>query len=295
MKNKIITLLTDFGTIDPYVSIMKGVILSINPNVNIIDISHNVPKFDIVKGAFILFNSGRYFPEGTIHVIVIDPGVGSERLPILIKTKRYYLIGPDNGVLSLLAYKDGIEKIYTLNNPKYFLDRVSMTFHGRDIFAPVAAHLSMGVNLSEFGNEIQSIKKIDEIYFSNPIIKSECEIIFNIIDIDGFGNIITNISAETILKLIKKLKENIKKDEKFIYIKVYKGVDFDESKSLSISFPFKRTYDDVKKGEFLALIGSHGNLEFSQNQDNAAKHLKILPGDKLCLKLYGNLTSPKNI
>ncbi|MHA1232418.1 MAG: SAM hydrolase/SAM-dependent halogenase family protein [Candidatus Helarchaeota archaeon] len=287
MTNKIITLLTDFGTSDPYVSIMKGVILSISPDVSIVDLSHEIPKFNIIKGALFLNNAGQYFPKNTIHVVVIDPGVGTKRLPILIKTRNYYLIGPDNGVLSLLAYNDRIEKIIKLENPKYFLKQISMTFHGRDIFAPISAHCANNVDIEEFGPEIQEIELLHESMYAEPLINSDDTITFYILDIDGFGNIITNIPQTFLLTHLKNMmsKGKINSINNIIF-KISKGKSFESAQTLSnINFPFKNTYNEVKIGEFLALIGSHGNLEFSRNQDSAVQKLKLEVGTELTLKV----------
>lgn len=289
MNKKIITILTDFGTFDPYVGVMKGVIASIADDVKIIDLTHNVPKYNIKKGALILLFSGKYFPKDTIHLVVIDPGVGSERLPILIKTKNFYLVGPDNGVLSPLAKYDEIEKIITLENEKYFLNEISKTFHGRDIFAPVAAHIANGVPITNFGNEINEIKSLKKFFYSEGKIKGSNEIICNVIDIDNFGNIITNVSENqlfTVINSLKKIKQK-KLDRRIkINLKISKGSEFKEHQSISkLDFPFKSTYSQVKKGEYLSLIGSHGNLEFSQNQGNASINLKIFSEAELTLKI----------
>ena len=149
-----ITLTSDFGLKDPYVAEMKGVILTINPNATIIDITHDVEKFDIRMGAFMLASAAPYFPKGTVHLAVVDPGVGTERRAILVQTKQGFFVGPDNGVLMLAAKNQGIEHIYELSNPKFMLPKVSATFHGRDIFAPAAAYLDIGVKPAEFGPEI---------------------------------------------------------------------------------------------------------------------------------------------
>jgi len=137
----IITLLTDFGIEDPYVGIMKGVILSINKNVRIVDLSHSIPPQDIISAGFTLNSSFSYFPEKTIHLAVVDPGVGSKRSPILIETEKYFFIGPDNGIFSSILSGDKVQKIVELTNSSYFLSDISSTFHGRDIFSPAAAHL----------------------------------------------------------------------------------------------------------------------------------------------------------
>lgn len=290
MNRKIITILTDFGNADPYVAIMKGVITSIFPDANIIDLSHNIPKYDILKGALILDYSGKYFPKDTIHLVVIDPGVGSERLPILIKTKKYYLIGPDNGVLSLLALNDGIEKIISLENHEFFLEDVSETFHGRDIFAPVAAYTAKGIPIDEFGKKIVEIKKLDEIFYSKGSIISSNELDCYVINVDNFGNIVTNIKKDLIYRMIKNLrKETNNEGDIFsnVNLRISKGSKFDHKQKLSkLNFPFKKTYSEVEKNQFLSLIGSHGNLEFAENQNNASVDLKIKPRSQLCIKIF---------
>jgi hypothetical protein len=288
MNRKIITILTDFGKSDPYVAIMKGVITSIFPDVNIIDLSHNIPKYDILKGALILDYSGKYFPKDTIHLVVIDPGVGSKRLPILIKTKKYYLIGPDNGVLSLLALNDGIERIISLENPEFFLDDISETFHGRDIFAPVAAYTAKGIQIDEFGKEVDKINKLNEIFYSKGDILSPSELNCYVINVDNFGNIITNIEKDLIYDMIKNLRKENHEMDIFsnVFLKITKGSEFNEDQKLSkIDFPFKKTYSKVEKNQYLSLIGSHGNLEFAKNQGNASSDLKIRPKTKLCIKI----------
>ena len=143
-----ITLTSDFGLKDPYVAEMKGAILTINPKATTIDVTHDVEKFNIREGAFMLASAAPYFPKGTVHLVVVDPGVGTERRAILIETKLGFFVGPDNGVLVLAAKNQGIKHIYQLTNPKFTLPNISGTFHGRDIFAPAAAHLDRGVKLS---------------------------------------------------------------------------------------------------------------------------------------------------
>jgi len=142
LRPPIVTLLTDFGLKDPYVAEMKAVILSICPEAWIVDVSHMVKKFDVRMGAFILAQAAPYFPAGTVHVAVVDPGVGTERRPIIVEAKRSFYVGPDNGVLMLSAKREGILHIYEIKNRKYMLQKISRTFHGRDVFSPVAAHLA---------------------------------------------------------------------------------------------------------------------------------------------------------
>src|SRR4030043_1230709 len=144
MRNPIITLLTDFGLKDPYVASMKGVILSINPQCTLVDITHQVSPHDIREGAFILAQTYSTFPKGTIHLSVVDPGVGSARKPILIVTKNYFLMGPDNGLFAFAVKRETLKQVVVLTNQKFFLSEISSTFHGRDIFAPVAASPALG-------------------------------------------------------------------------------------------------------------------------------------------------------
>lgn len=263
---KIITLLTDFGLKDPYVGAMKGVILSICPNANIIDISHEVRKFDIRQGAYILASTAPLFPKGTIHIGVVDPGVGTTRKPIIIETKKSFYIGPDNGLLTLAALKEGIKKVVHIANRKYMLPHVSYTFHGRDIFAPAAAHLANGVPIEEFG---PILKKYETLSFSKPKIhknRIEGEIIY----IDDFGNVVTNI-----------------------YRDILEKIDINERKIIKIQFNDRtekilkicEAYNEVKEGDFLAIIGSGDFLEISINQGNAAKKLNIKEGTKITAEL----------
>jgi hypothetical protein len=251
-----ITLTSDFGLKDPYVAEMKGVILTINPKATIIDLTHCVEKFDIRMGAFVLASAAPYFPKDTIHLAVIDPDVGTERRAILIQTKRSFFVGPDNGVLMLAAQNQGIEHFYELSNPKFMLSKVSSTFHGRDVFAPAAAHLDKGIKPSEFGPEIAkaAVPKFASIERRNSSLIGE------VWHIDDFGNIITNISQKD---LPKKRVVNVK----------LPGV------LLNISFG--KTYAQAKPHEPLALIGSHGFLEIALNQGNAAEKFHAKAGDKI--------------
>jgi len=259
----IITLLTDFGTKDPYVAEMKAVIVSICPEVQIIDISHQIEKFNIRMGAFILASAAPYFPEKTIHVAVVDPGVGTNRRPIIVETKRSFYVGPDNGILILSAKKEGIKRICQISNTLFMLSKVSKTFHGRDIFAPAAAYLAKGKSLSEFGPEIQD-------YVVPKFAKLEMrgnELLGEVMHIDDFGNIISNISVEDLRKIGAK-------EGGFLNVK-FRG------KILRLKFC--STYGDVSVRQPLALLGSHEFLEFSVNQGSAAKKFKVKVGDSIHL------------
>lgn len=257
---KIITLLTDFGLQDVYVGVMKGAIATINPNVQIIDLTHQIPPQNILAGSFALMNSLPYFPNNTIHVAVVDPGVGSNRRKVAIALKNCFLIGPDNGLFTnILNIYEPILAI-ELTNSKYWLNaNPSNTFHGRDIFAPVAAHLASGVSLEELGTKIElnSLKKLKILQYEQ--LNNE---IFGIIQyIDIFGNLITNIPAQAL-----------------------------ENKSWMVMIDDlliqkSETYSNVKQGELVALIGSHGWLEIAVNAGNAKIKLQKNLGDQITIKI----------
>ncbi|MEM2987664.1 MAG: SAM-dependent chlorinase/fluorinase [Candidatus Bathyarchaeia archaeon] len=258
---RLITLTTDFGLTDSYVAEIKAVILGINPFVEIVDISHQVEKFNIRMGAYVLACAAPYFPKGTIHVAVIDPGVGTKRKPILIETEKDFFIGPDNGVLALAADKQVIKHVYEITNPKYMLHRVSTTFHGRDIFASAAAYLSKRISPSEFGPEIHQIVKPK---FAK-IIRKDSMLIGEIIYVNGFGNIVTNITAKELELFGIKESLNIKIGETALMLKLCKA------------------YAEVKAKKPLAIIGSHDFLEISVNRGSASEMFGVKPGEKVIL------------
>ena len=238
----IVTLTTDFGIKDHYVGVMKGVMLSINPDILIVDITHQIPPQDIFSGAFTIRNFYRYFPQGTIHVAVIDPGVGSRRKPIALEADGYIFVGPDNGIFTFVCCESKSVKVFEISNPKYVLPNVSHTFHGRDIFAPTAARISLGASLEDLG---ERVKKTVRITIKEPEIRSG-EIIGVFIYVDSFGNLISNIPA----KLIKP------KSRIYIGKRIIKGVS--------------KFYAGVQEGELLAIAGSSGFLEISANQGRAS-------------------------
>jgi S-adenosylmethionine hydrolase len=261
MPHSIITLTTDFGLKDPYVAEMKAVILGISPKATIVDITHAIEKFNIRMGAYVLASASSYFPAGTIHVTAVDPGVGTKRTPILIQTKNNYYIGPDNGVLALAAKNQGIEHIYEISNRKLMLPKISNTFHGRDVFAPAAAHLANGMPPANFGPETHNIVMPE---FAK-ILRRKNVLMGGVLHIDDFGNIITNF-GETEIKLIN--AKNI------IAIKL---------KNVRLRLKLCKAYADVEPHEPLAIMGSHNFLEISVNQGNAAEVFKIRDGDKVTL------------
>jgi S-adenosyl-L-methionine hydrolase (adenosine-forming) len=253
-----ITLTSDFGLKDPYVAEMKGVILTINPVASTVDITHDVEKFNIRMAAFILASVASYFPKGTVHLAVVDPGVGTERRAILVQTKWGFFVGPDNGLLMLAAQSQGIEHIYELSNPTLMLPKASSTFHGRDIFAPAAAYIDLGTKPSEFGAEIEDpfIPCFLAVERLNGALKGE------VLYIDGFGNIITNIKEKNVL------------DSKFLEVKF---------PDVSLRLKFGKVYAEVEPKEPIVLVGSNGFLEIAINHDNAARKFNVKVGDKITI------------
>lgn len=262
MERSIITLTTDFGTKDGYVAVMKGVILNINPETLIVDISHEIPHHDIVEARYIVERTYGYFPEKTIHLAVVDPGVGGTRRPILIITERYMFIGPDNGIFGFVLHKERVQKIIELTNSKYFLGPISNTFHGRDIFAACAGYISLGLRPERLGPEIDSIMQLPD---EEPVIKDN-GILGRIKHVDRFGNLISNIRKADLEKLMKKGSVEI-----LVGNKVLRGI--------------RDTYSSVSPGELLALIGSTDCLEIAVNMGNASDKLSLKRGDQIIVML----------
>ena len=255
--NKILTLTTDFGTQDAYVAALKGVILSINPGICIVDNSHLVSPQDIMEAAFILRQAVPFFPEETTHLVVVDPGVGSERLPVAVRMGRQFFVGPDNGLLSLVFNGSPPDEAYILDKPEFWRDLVpSNTFHGRDIFAPVAAHLASGTPISELGTPLKQLKRL---HWALPIVDAQ-GIQGWVVHIDRFGNCITNIPRATLDSAATNLS-----------IKCYIGSTIIDSLS--------STYTDQEEGEPLMLYGSNDFLEIAIHAGNASKLLSIRKGD----------------
>lgn len=250
----IITLTTDFGVDDPYVAVMKGVILSINPDANIVDICHTVKPQDIAQAAFILSTTYRYYPKGAIHIAVVDPGVGTKRQTVLLITHHGFFIGPDNGVLSYVVEESlpNVESIALTNN-RYWLSPLSSTFHGRDVFAPVAAHLSKGVSPGDFGDAIPSIATI---FIPRPKVGEDGVLKGRVIHIDRFGNLITDIRDPDL-------------PDGRLFVEVGGHIIDDLSPS----------YEEGE--DLLAVMGSESRLEISVKNGSAAKFLKSKVGDEV--------------
>ena len=256
----IITLLTDFGMGAEYAGLMKGVILSINPAAAIVDITHQIDSQDIEQAAFTIYSSYKYFPDGTVHLIVVDPGVGSERSLLAFEMKNQFFIAPDNGVLTLLFNERTPTDLIRITNARYFLASVSRTFHGRDIIAPVGAHLSVGLDLRKLGDEIclQDAVHLDNLcaHFSE-----KGELVGKIVTVDNFGNLITNIDFNNLEKVHQAGHE-------IIQIKI----------GYHVISGLSETYNSVQSKTSLALIGSRGYLEIAVNKGNAAQVLNVEKG-----------------
>ena len=232
---------------------MKAVILSINPQVKIVDISHQIEKFNIQMGAFFLARTAPYFPSGTIHVAVVDPGVGTKRCPIIVKTHRSLYVGPDNGLLMLAVRKESQRQVHVITNPRFRLPRISRTFHGRDIFAPAAAYLSRGIPLTELGPEISEYVLPE---FADPRVLDGV-LLGKILHIDNFGNVISNLTAGDLQRI------NLGENRAF----------FVEVEGNKVELKLCAAYGAVSTRTMLAIIGSSGFLEFSINQGNASEAL----------------------
>jgi hypothetical protein len=256
MKEKrVITLVTDFGNESGYAGVMKGVILTINQNCQVIDITHQISPQDIEEAAFLLYNTYSYFPEHSIHVVVVDPGVGSDRRPIVVETDKYWFVGPDNGIFSLLFSVKGLKKVWEITNKRYFLPEVSSTFHGRDIFAPIAAHLSLGVPAKELGREVKKFIRLKDI--EPKVLKGMIKA--KVIHVDRFGNLVSNIFQDLFNKVVA--------DKSFSITVAGRKIQ-----KLSLS------YAEAKDDEILALFGSSHWLEISLKDGNCQKALQVKKG-----------------
>ncbi len=269
-KVRCITITTDFGIKDWYVGVMKGVIAWTASQTRTIDITHEVPQGSIRAGAFQLWNSFPYFPEGTVHLAVVDPGVGSSRRAIAIKTRRYYWVGPDNGLLSWAADQDGEVDAYEITNPKWTLPKKSSTFHGRDIFAPVAAGLSAGWSIDEIGPRIDDYQKLD---WPNAQIE-EILIQGSVLYIDVFGNIITNINTKDWSNFLESNSE----------LSIVSLLKITHENGQEIEINTGSHYSNVEVGTPIALIGSGGFLEFSTRNGSFAEDYDFQEGTTFTLK-----------
>lgn len=254
--NGILTLTTDFGTQDGYVAAMKGVMLGINPDLKLVDVAHEVAAHDIMEGAFILRNVADSFPSGTVHLAVVDPGVGSDRKPIAMKYRNQLFVGPDNGLFSLVLAGQAADQVVVLDQPRFWRqEAISATFHGRDIFAPIAARLASGLSLSSAGSPVESMQSL---HWALPI-SDDQGIQGWVVHIDRFGNCITNIQRDHF--------DSQRRERDF---KCYAGT--------SIIAENSGTYSDVDPGEATVLFNSQDHLEIAIHQGSAASLLGIRKG-----------------
>jgi S-adenosylmethionine hydrolase len=258
---RIIAILTDFGKDSIFVGEIKGVILKINPNAIIVDLTHEVSPQNIVQGAFLLKSSYRFFPKGTIFMCVIDPEVGSDRRAIVVRTKNYIFVGPDNGLLYPAVTEDGIDSTIVIKKPRYILSGLSKTFHGRDVFAPVVGYLSNGLQIRRLGTKTNFIEALDLLkpHFEGGTVFSD------VIFVDVFGNVVTNITRTFL--------HDMHLNDIFS-ITLTLG-------SNSFRLPLVESYSMAEEGSQLVLFNSFGCLEIAVNKGNASKYFGIGNGDKL--------------
>ena len=260
IPNPIITLLTDFGDRDVYVGVMKGAIASINSQAKTIDLTHQVPPQNLMAARFVWVNAYPYFPPQTIHVAVVDPGVGSSRRGIAIELTNGYLVCPDNGICSGILELESIVMAVELTNSQYWrVPETSDTFHGRDIFAPVAAHIANGISLTELGKIIES-NSLTRLNLPN-IQQSGEQVIGYIQYIDHFGNLITNIPGELVQQKSWQVMIN------------------------NITIDSGKTYSQVNLGENITMVGSHGWIEIAVNSGNAHEQLQLTTQDPIQVKI----------
>lgn len=266
----IITLTTDFGQRDGYVGVMKGAILSIYPAAVLVDVTHEITPHGIAEAAFIIFCAYRYFPPSTVHLVVVDPGVGTRRRPIAVQTARGIFVAPDNGVLGYILDTERNWKAVHLNASSYWLPHVSHTFHGRDIFAPVAAHVAAGVPLDQLGTEIDDPVRRP---FPKVIAQDEAHLLGSVLYVDRFGNLVTNLPADKVVggRRVAELGERLR-----ARIGPY------------VLHGLKRTYGDVAAGEPLLLIGSSDFVEIAVREGNAAATLGMRLGDEVLFEIVSS-------
>ncbi|MEG4286791.1 SAM-dependent chlorinase/fluorinase [Microcoleus sp. A006_D1] len=259
-KNRIITLLTDFGLSDVYVGVMKGAIAQINPQLKVIDITHQIPSQNIAAGRFCLMTAFAYFPPETVHIAVVDPGVGSNRRGIAVKCANCLLVGPDNGLFSGVLSRESAIAAVELTNPQYWrIPEPSSTFHGRDIFAAAGAHLANGVALEELGRAVRAASLV-QLQIPNCAVTGTGAV-GCVQYVDRYGNLITNIPNDCIIGNNWSVTITNSPD--------------------TICIPSGKTYSDSKPGDLIAIVGSDGWLEIAVNSGSAQSVLQLQVGDKV--------------
>ena len=263
----IITLTTDFGLADEYAGVMKGVILALAPAARIIDLSHGIEPQNIAQAAYLINSGSRYFPDNTVHLVVVDPGVGSNRRLLLVGARRQLFLAPDNGVLSLLLNGEDFSFAHLVANEELFAKPVSKTFHGRDILAPVAAHIATGIALNKVGPRLRR-EELTQLHLGATLAPDGKSIEGLVIQVDRFGNLITNIDRQTTQQLADKSG----------------GTALTVMIGDRVISNLADCYDDVPPGEVLSLFGSRNYLEIAVNQGNANKFLGVIVGDIVQLR-----------
>lgn len=277
---KLVTLLTDFGLTDSYVATMKGVILGIAPGTQLVDISHAIAPQQVRQAAYVLYVSYPYFPTHAVHLVVVDPGVGSARRSIAVRTPVGTFVGPDNGVFSYVMYRERVEVVVDLSDSRYHSSSVSHTFHGRDIFAPAAAHLAAGIPMTEMGPLVNDVVLL-------PCPRLELmgsDLVGEVMHIDRFGNVITSVGRlewaqdELVLQAaFGQVQESARFDAARVVVEVA------GHRVASV----RRTYAEVEAGMSLALVGSSGHLEVAVRDGSAAEAMDLHLGDEVLVRLVG--------
>ena len=258
----LITLLSDFGMSDHYVAAMKGVILRICTDANLVDISHLVGRHNIVEGAYLLAQSAPYFPEGAIHLAVVDPEVGAERRRVAIKGNRSIFVGPDNGLLIAAARAEGIMKAVNITNRDYMLHEVSSTFEGRDVFASVAAYLALGLDVENLGPEVSDL--VDPVWAQSERLNGEFR--GRIVHIDHFGNLITNIPVAYVNQWQTQMAVEV-------------GLNGRQNAAI-----FVESYAEARKDGLVVLVGSGGLIEIAVNRGSAQAKLSAELADRVTIR-----------
>jgi S-adenosylmethionine hydrolase len=270
-----IVIITDFGYRDHYTGVIKGVITSISPRTPIIDLTHGIPPQQVLAGALALRESMDFFPRRTIFLAIVDPGVGTDRKAIAVETKSgLRLVGPDNGLLWLAAERAGIKRIVELRSPRYRLPRVSASFHGRDIFAPAAAWLWRGVPMKQLGPPLQKIARLE---VGSPVAEDQSELCGEIIYIDSFGNLITNISRTAFERFARRCQQ------------CRLSIRIKRRGSLALY----KAYAEAPQGAPLAIFGSFDLLEIAVRDGNAAKHFDAAEGAPVSIHAAGPRTTSR--
>ena len=259
-----VTLLSDFGLTDPYVAEMKGIILSANSHLKIVDVSHGVERHNIAMGSFILETALPYFPEDSIHAAIVDPGVGSKRLPLVLECDRGILVGPDNGLLIRAAEKLGFKSAYQIDSRRFKPEKVSPTFHGRDVFARTVGELANGLKPNAVGGEVKRLVKLDIPKVTISSDRANCAVLY----IDSFGNVILNLAEESIARLDPHGGGHVSI----------------ETKQGRFSGLVGRTYSDIPLGQLGIILGSQGYLEIAMRESSAATRLAVKPLDQVKIR-----------